>query len=333
MSQQAIQKKEVTVIQCIDTERWKQEVSKALPKQIPLDVMMRVARTAAQDPRMSLANPQSFFTALLKCARAGLPPDGRLSHLICYGKEVQAIFDWKGYVAAAARNNIFATAKLVHAADEFEVLEDDGTGKTQVLHKVDMKRPRGEVVLAYSRSVTKTDHGDHIDYEFMTTEEIEDVRKNFSKAKDSLMWTKTWGEAAKKTVIRRHSKRWDIAPEVAKALNEDDDTFVPQAAQVVSRPIFGGQKPNSEDPAAIEAPPAEPAEAPKHESKGSIEDTRAALKKLGVKEQDFLEFVFNAGITPEQWRTLEALHEDNAAVLPQIFEQLPDIAKKIKAGS
>lgn len=43
-------------------------------------------------------------------------------------------------------------------------------------------------------------------YESMSTEEIENVRKNYSKAKDSEAWKNSPGEMYRKTVIRRLSK-------------------------------------------------------------------------------------------------------------------------------
>ena len=43
-------------------------------------------------------------------------------------------------------------------------------------------------------------------YESMSAEEIEGVRQNYSKAKDSDAWKKSSGEMYRKTVIRRLSK-------------------------------------------------------------------------------------------------------------------------------
>ena len=43
-------------------------------------------------------------------------------------------------------------------------------------------------------------------YETMSKAEIEAIRENFSKAKNSLAWTKTPGEMYKKTVLRRLCK-------------------------------------------------------------------------------------------------------------------------------
>lgn len=317
-------KQDLTVLSCIGSETWKNEVAKVLPKYVTPEVILRVARSVAQDPRFALCTPQSFLLALIKCARAGLPPDGRLAHLIPFGKEVQAIFDWKGYVAAAARNNIMVTAKLVFAADQLEVLEDDGTGKTQVIHKMDITKPRGEIIAVYSRAVM----GNYVDYEFMTADEVEYVRETFSRAKNSDAWLKSWGEMAKKTCIRRHSKRWDLAPEVAQALNEDDDSII-QPSVVTSRPIFSEKK-QLEEVSQTETQAAQPAETKAEQTPGSLEATRIALKEAGIKEAELLEFCFEGGIVPDHYRTLDALHEDNPTALPELLNRWPDVVKKIK---
>lgn len=338
-------KQEITVLGCVGSETWHKEVAKVLPKYVTPEVMLRVARSIAQDPRFALCTPQSFLLALIKCARAGLPPDGRLAHLIPFGKEVQAIFDWKGYVAAAARNNIMVTAKLVYAADRIEVQEDDGTGKTQVLHTMDITKPRGEVLAVYSRAST----GLYVDYEFMTADEVEYVRQTFSRAKNSDAWLKSWGEMAKKTVIRRHSKRWDLAPEVASALNEDDDSMV-ATVSAPAKPIFqtkqmledvpqtgtwGVDEPPKmpqDESKGIQTPPDEPKPASDKpvSGAGALEDTRGALKKANVKEQELLEFCFEGGIVPELYRTLDGLHEDNPTALPELLNRWDKVVQSIK---
>lgn len=320
---QAIQKpkQEVTVLSCIGSETWKGEVAKVLPQYIGVDVMLRVARSVASDPKFARCSPQSFLIALLKCARAGLPPDGRLAYLIPFGTEVQAIFGWMGYVAAAARNNIMVTPKLVFAADHLEVLEDDGTGKTQVIHKMDITKPRGEIIAVYSRAVI----GHYVDYEFMTTEEVEYIRKTFSRAKDSDAWKLSWGEMAKKTVIRRHSKRWDIAPEVASALNEDDDSIIPAVATAPSKPIFSSPK-------QVEDAPSDPAPAPE-KLENLVPKLRELCKSAKIREGVILEYVFEAGIVPEMYKTLDSLNEDSPATTHRLVADWSELAKKLPRES
>jgi recombination protein RecT len=226
-----------TVLACIGSDTWAAEVKKVLPPYLTAELMLRVGRTAALDPRFARCSPQSFLNALLKCARAGLVPDGRNAHLIPFGTECQVIFDWKGLVANASRNGVEVTAKIVCEEDLFKVMEDDGTGKTTVLHEVDYTKARGPAIIVYSRARLKSGA---VDYEIMTVDECELIKENFSKKSSngnySMMWEKTPTEAYRKTVIRRHSKRWDIDPEERAALAQDDDTEVPVEVHSTVRP-------------------------------------------------------------------------------------------------
>ena len=59
----------------------------------------------------------------------------------------------------------------------------------------------------------------------MTTAEIESVRKR-SRSGESGPWKTDWSEMAKKTVFRRCSKWLPMSPELADALDRDDDKIV-----------------------------------------------------------------------------------------------------------
>lgn len=240
----SLSKSPPTVLSCIGSDVWKEEVAKVIPKEIALDALLRVARSTASDNKFANCDPKSFLLALLKCGRAGLYPDGREAHLIAFGKDVQAVFDVKGICSLAGRAGILVTPKLVFENDEFTVEEDDGNGKTKILHRVNYRAPRGAIQAVYSRAVMKDGQ---VDYEIMSADEVEQVRQHYSRAKDSSPWKNSWGEMAKKTVIKRHSKRWDMSPEIRQALNSDDDTAPPIGASRLATPIFKAK--------AIELPP------------------------------------------------------------------------------
>lgn len=272
---QQVAKVPVTIATCLLSPKWKDEVQKVIPAGIMIDAMLRVARTRASDDKIAKCDPTSFLQALLKCGRAGLYPDGREAHLVAFGTEVQAIFDWKGIVALAGRAGILVTPKLVYSGDTFSVEEDDGNGKTRVTHKVNYMRARGDLVLAYSRAVLPSGQ---VDYEFMTADEVEETRKTYSRAKDSTPWKESWGEMAKKTVIKRHSKRWDMSPEIRQAINGDDDTFgqQPEQPKGPSKPIF---KTTVE---ADEPKKPEPESKPAQDTEGA--DLESALLKLMMRD-------------------------------------------------
>jgi len=319
-----------TIGQCLQSQKWEVEVKKVLPQYLTPELMLRVARTVATDPKFAQCTPESFLAALLKCGRAGLVPDGRNAHLIPFGKEVQAIFDWKGMVAMAGRNGVQVTAKLVHRNDVFRVQEDDGSGCTKVVHEVDFRQPRGEILAVYSRA--KTVKSDEVDYEFMTADEVEFVRQTFSRAKDSLMWTKSWGEGAKKTVIRRHSKRWDLSPEDRAALMDDDDTPDFTAPQVVvSKPIFetkqvenGTKDPNGEtDEPHAETKQPEPETQPESVGNGKpnyLKGVRNLCNIARVTEGELLGFLSQVGRTDGSAASLEDLALTDGEALRLVYD-------------
>lgn len=228
----------ITLAQCTSSETWKTEIQKVLPKELLIEAFLRVTRTVAGEQKFLRCDPKTFLSALLKCARAGLMPDGIHAHLIPFGQEVSCIFDWKGVVDVASRNGIEVVPKVICSNDDFSVQEDDGSGRTVVHHKWGMG-DRGEIVGYYSRARKKDGSAD---YEFMTLKEVESVRQNYSNAKNSKAWDKSFDEMGKKTVIKRHSKRWPISQEVRAALNDDSDEEAPPIQQIKS-PVFEGPIP------------------------------------------------------------------------------------------
>lgn len=318
---------------CVSSDKWKEEVAKVIPNGIAVEAMLRVARSVATDSKFANCEPTSFLSALLKCARAGLYPDGREAHLIAFGRDVQAIFDVKGICALASREGITVTPKLVHANDEFEVDEDDGAGKTRVLHKVDYRKSRGEIAAVYSRATLPNGQ---VDYEFMTTEEVEQVRNHYSRAKESTPWKNSWGEMAKKTVIKRHSKRWDLSPETRSALNSDDDSAPPLAGEVKppAAPLFKGPAPVVEapPPAPPAAPPKEARPKPARPTNDPVASVRQMCKVSDIKEETLIGFLKLIGMAEESDTTLEEVNNGNSETMGLVMAQWDEFSARMKEG-
>ncbi|HXD11553.1 MAG TPA: recombinase RecT, partial [Anaerolineales bacterium] len=94
--------------------------------------------TCQRDQKLLRCTPQSLLAAVMRAAQMGLEPDGRLCHLIPYKDTVNVIIDWKGLVEIARRNGLEAKAVLVRERDDFECLEDDGSGRTNLRHQVNV---------------------------------------------------------------------------------------------------------------------------------------------------------------------------------------------------
>lgn len=199
----------------------KAQIENALPKHMDADRMMRVALTACnKTPKLMECDTGSVMTALMTCSACGIEPDGRNAHLIPYGNTCQLIIDWKGYVILAKRNGLKNIAgDVVCENDEFEWRRDEGG--LHFVHRVDLRKPRGAMYAAF---VIWNESGGDFDGEVMQKDEIDAIRKR-SRASGSGPWVTDYNEMAKKTVIRRASKRWDISPEVLDAIDADDRQF------------------------------------------------------------------------------------------------------------
>lgn len=218
-----------------------ERIAAIAPKHLsPERVVKIMLLTFNRDSKLWRCTPQSLLAALMRVAEFGLEPDGRLVHLIPYKDQVNVIIDWKGLVEIARRNGIESNATLVYEEDDFELLPDDGSGKCFLRHTVNPRKPRTKILGAYSRS-RRLDGTGQIDYEFMTLSEIEAVRKRSAAANDG-PWVTDFGEMARKTVLRRHSKRWPLCAEDRAALDEDDDRAVDirstRNLTTTSRPVF-----------------------------------------------------------------------------------------------
>ncbi len=351
----------------IQSAEFKQQMAAVLPPHITADRMARIACTAMMGKREIIeawampAGRASITRSLLQCAQWGVEPDGRMAHLLPYwsGSEkcfiIQLILDYKGMVALAKRNGVDAKAMLVCEHDEFEYIEDDGSGKTVVRHSFDAFKDRGAIIGVYSRA---SEAGKPPDYEAMSITEVEGIRGR-SRAKDSGPWKTDYGEMVKKTCLRRHSKRWDLDPNFRDALAEDFDTPPPLVESRIVEPRFKEIAPTPEPPpeepkrqrrskATLVEPEPEPEPAPeptpepvKVPAKPAAPiktatpptDTvagriRAMCKAKNVAEAKLIEEMIGFGTLSDGVISLEAAYLDNPAGMEMIERQFDDIVNR-----
>ena len=241
MSKTSLTTQKTEIRALMDSDEFREQIAKAIPAHLTPDRFLRVALTAMnRNPKLFQCTRESLFQCMLDCSAVGLEPDGRHAHLIPYGKDCTLIIDYKGLLAMARRNGVSADAKVVREADAFTVREDDGTGQTTVEHSVAYRKPRGELVCVYSRASWAEGDQRVTSYEVMTREEIDAIRGR-SRAGNSGPWVTDFDEMARKTVLRRHSKRWPMAADMAAALDGDHDTpdFSKQDRFAAAKPVFG----------------------------------------------------------------------------------------------
>ena len=146
----------------------------------------------------------SIAICMTKGAFLGLDFLSGECYAIPYGGEMNFQTDYKGEIKVCKKHSIQPIkdifAKVVREGDLYEEGVEDG--KQKLVFKP-LPFNNSKMIGAFA-IVTYTD-GSML-YESMSADEIEGVRQNYSKAKDSDAWKKSSGEMYRKTVIRRLSK-------------------------------------------------------------------------------------------------------------------------------
>lgn len=169
-------------------------------------------------------NEFSLARTLMKGAYLGLDFFNKECYCIIYGSKAEFQTDYKGEIKLAKKYSINPIkdiyAKLVREGDEFS--EEIANGQQTVNFKPKSFN-NGEIIGAFAVCLFKD--GSMI-YETMSKEEIETVRKNYSKVPNGPSWTKSTGEMYRKTVLRRLCKLIELdfeTIEQAKTFEESSD--------------------------------------------------------------------------------------------------------------
>ena len=214
-------------------EKMEDALRTALPAHLPVERFTRVCLTAIQmSPYLLRADRKSLFLACMKCAQDGLLPDGRDAALVPFrdnkrSKEeghpvwsVQYMPMVAGILKKVRNSGELKTisAQVVYENDKFFYrLGDD----EKIEHEPRLDGERGKARLVYAVAHTK-DGG--VYREVMTVADVNKVR-NVSKAKDDGPWVTWWEEMARKTAIRRLSKRLPMSGDLDDVVRADDDLY------------------------------------------------------------------------------------------------------------
>lgn len=194
------------------------EFKAALPAHITVEKFTRTAMTAIQNnPSLADADRRSLFGAIVRLAQDGLLPDGREAAIVLFGKQAQAMPMIAGVLKKLRQSGEVAkvSAQVVHENDEF--VWSLGFDEDVTHNPPPLDRPRGKAIGAYATAVLKD--GSRL-LEVMSLEEIEKVRK-VSRASGNGPWIQWWGEMARKTVMRRLSKRLPMSTDIEDAFDRD----------------------------------------------------------------------------------------------------------------
>lgn len=207
------------------------EFKAALPPHVDTDKFARVAMTAIQStPALLEADRRSLYGACVKLAQDGLLPDGREAALVVFnskgGKMVQAMPMIAGVLKKIRNSGEVAkvNAQVVYENDHF--LVSYGYDENVEHSPPRLGKPRGKALGAYATAVLKD--GSKL-LEVMDLEQIEKVRK-VSRASGNGPWVDWWDEMARKTVLRRLSKRLPQSSDIEDAFDRDETMRVSRDA-------------------------------------------------------------------------------------------------------
>jgi recombination protein RecT len=191
-------------------------VDTALPKDFNKErFVQNCIAVLNENPNLAQINPAQTIQGLLKGAYLGLDFLNRECYLIPYNNTVQFQTDYKGETKFTKKYSIRPIldiyAKVVREGDEFIEEIVDGKPTIQFRPKTFSK---AEIIGAFAVVLFK-DGG--LLYETMSTDDINSVRNNYSKASNSKAWKYSYDEMCKKTVLRRLSKHVDTSFESVEA--------------------------------------------------------------------------------------------------------------------
>ena len=213
----------------LSDESFAKSLRDVIPKHLTPDRIVKMALVAAsRQPKLFECTSQSFLQSVMKSAELGLDCAGTLGqgYLVPYyntkikALECQFIAGYQGLINLARRSGHIKRieSRTVYENDTFEV--EYGLNQ-KPNHTPNLKGERGKIVCVYAVAELKDGSSQ---LEVMTIGEVEGI-KNRSKAKGSGPWITDFGEMARKTVIRRIAKYLPLSPELAKAIETDDQQF------------------------------------------------------------------------------------------------------------
>lgn len=224
-----------------DIQNTREAVEAVLPSRIDVDRFLRVvAKAVSENPKLMQCTRLSLLSSIHTAAQLGLEPTGLLgsAYLVPYRRRVEVDGKWqsvmeaqlipgyRGLIDLARRSGEIEAieAEVVRARDVFSIVKGTNAQLTHIPFIPDPRaepeeRDRGPIVGAYMKAVLR---GGHEQYEWMSFDEIEAVRRR-SRAADDGPWVTDYSEMSRKTVVRRGSKYLPLTTDFRRALELDEE--------------------------------------------------------------------------------------------------------------
>lgn len=215
-------------------EQFKGEITRALPKHINPDRMVRIALTAFRmTPKLAECDPRSVFAAVIQSSQLGLEV-GLMgeAHLVPFGGQCQLIPGYTGLMKLARQSGLVIDiyAEAVRINDKFALK----LGMERNLEHEPLTAPggfpasdeeRGDVVGFYAVGVLKDGSRTFVAMGRKEVERIRDGSRGYQAAKKykkESTWDTDFVAMGLKTAIRRICKFLPKSPELATALAMDE---------------------------------------------------------------------------------------------------------------
>ena len=206
-------------------EKMAPQFKAALPAHVSVDRFVRVTLTAVQtNPHLLNADRRTLFAAATKAAQMGLLPDGREGAIVTFKDQAQWMPMVAGIMKLVRNSGEISTwsVQAVYENDQFDFCLGD---EEHITHKPNLSN-RGKLIAVYSIVTMKDGEKSR---EVMSVEDVLAIKAR-SRSGSSGPWLSDFAEMAKKTVIRRHSKRLPLSTDIDGVLKEDDELFMPEQA-------------------------------------------------------------------------------------------------------
>jgi recombination protein RecT len=206
-------------------EKMAPQFKAALPAHVSVERFIRVTLTAVQtNPNLLNADRRTLFAAATKAAQMGLLPDGREGAIVTFKDQAQWMPMVAGIMKLVRNSGEISTwsVQAVYENDNFDFCLGD---EEHITHKPSLSN-RGKLIAVYSIVSMKDGEKSR---EVMSVEDVNAIRAR-SRSGNSGPWQTDFAEMAKKTVVRRHSKRLPLSTDIDGVIKEDDELFMPEPA-------------------------------------------------------------------------------------------------------
>lgn len=223
----------VTVIDQVRTQltAMTPQFKAALPSHVSPERFVRVVMTAVQTtPALLNADRRTLFAAATKAAQQGLLPDGREGAIVTFKDQAQWMPMVAGIMKLVRNSGEISTwsVQAVYENDAFDFCLGD---EEHITHKPSLAN-RGKLIAVYSIVTMKDGEKSR---EVMSVEDVNAIRAR-SRSGNAGPWVSDFAEMAKKTVVRRHSKRLPLSTDIDGAIRDDDDLFMPEQPATPAEP-------------------------------------------------------------------------------------------------